>query len=227
MSEAASPPTSSIPRAIPDVPGRATEADVDPIFVDRHSTRVFSEAPVAPETLRSVLEAARWAPSSANSQPWLFVTASTPAGRQRLGNGLMEMNRRWALHAPVLMYLFTRVQWESGPYAGAPHSHSDFDAGAAWMSLALQAHRLGLSAHAMGGVHRDRMAEIAGVDPAVFRPLIAIALGYPAPTGSIPEEMRARERPTPRRPMAEIVRSVESTVGPGAIVPAGPDGGLP
>src|SRR5271154_4131834 len=141
MSEALPPPPASSSRTPADTTVRRTEADVDPLFVERRSTRAFEATPVPPAVLRSVLEAARWAPSSANGQPWLFVTAATEAGKERLLPGLMEMNQRWARHAPVLMYLFARTSFESGPYAGAPNAHAEFDAGAAWMSLALQAHR--------------------------------------------------------------------------------------
>jgi len=204
MSEAAPLLTPLLSRPVPEPPARETEAAVDAMFVERRSTRAFSSTAVAPEVLRSVLEAARWSPSSANGQPWLFVTASTPSARARLLEGLMEPNQRWARHAPVLIYLFTRPRWDGGP-----NDHADFDAGAAWMSLALQAHRLGLSAHAMGGVHRDRMAALAGVDPATYRPVIAIALGYPLPPDQMPVEMRERERPSTRRSLREIVRSLD------------------
>jgi nitroreductase len=189
------------------------------MFVQRRSTRTFLDRPVAPETLESVLEAARWAPSCANTQPWLFITGTRPEERSRLMGGLMELNQRWAQHAPVLLYLFTRRTGTEGPFAGKPLGHGDFDAGAAWMSMALQAQRLGLSAHAMGGVLPDRMLEIAGIDPAEYRPLVAIALGYPASPDSLPEDQRAREQPTPRRPLREVARPLDPSPPRGATTP--------
>lgn len=216
MSEAISlpAPAADLPITPPAADARQPEAPVAPIFLARRSTRAYAERPVAEETLRTVLEAARWAPSSNNLQPWLFVHAATPARRAAFLEGLHPFNRRWAERAPVLVYLFARTSDDDGH----PNAYAEFDAGAAWMSLSLQATALGLSAHAMGGILKDRMPAIAGVDPAEYRPLAAIALGYPLPEAEVPEALRASERPTPRRPLDAVARAGPDPLGrPGLV----------
>jgi nitroreductase len=181
-----------------------TEADVDPMFPGRWSPRSFSPEPVDHAVLRSLFEAARWAPSSANEQPWLFVYAVSPEDRARFAEGLLEMNRAWASHAPVLVYLLTRRRVAQGAWAGQPNPMASFDAGAAWMSFALQAHLRGLSAHAMGGIDRAKVASLIGVPTEEYEILVAIAVGYRGDPAVLPEPMAARERPSERRPLREV-----------------------
>jgi nitroreductase len=204
--------TTSTPHAVPSgptndlpkLPRRMTEADVDPMFPGRWSPRSFSAEPVDHAVLRSLFEAARWAPSSANEQPWLFVYAVSPEDRARFAEGLLEMNRAWASHAPVLVYLLTRRRVAQGAWAGQPNPMASFDAGAAWMSFALQAHLRGLSAHAMGGIDRVKVASLIGVPTDEYEILVAIAIGYRGDPAVLPEPMATRERPSERRPLREI-----------------------
>jgi len=181
-----------------------TEADVDPMFPGRWSPRSFSPEPVDHAVLRSLFEAARWAPSSANEQPWLFVYAVSPEDRARFAEGLLEMNRAWASHAPVLVYLLTRRRVAQGAWAGQPNPMASFDAGAAWMSFALQAHLRGLSAHAMGGIDRAKVASLIRVPTEEYEIHVAIAVGYRGDPAVLPEPMAARERPSERRPLREV-----------------------
>jgi nitroreductase len=183
---------------------RTPEATVDPIFVERWSPRSFLPDPIDPGTLRSLFEAARWAPSSANEQPWLFVYATRPEDRARFAEGLLEMNRGWASQAPVLVYLLTRQTIREGAWAGRPNPHAQFDGGAAWMSLALAAHLAGLSAHAMGGIDREKASELLGVPPGEYDVQVAIAIGRRGPPSRLPAQVAARETPSPRRPLREI-----------------------
>src|SRR5208282_4315634 len=185
---------------------RPVEADVHPLFVDRWSPRAFGNESVAPETLRALFEAARWAPSSANEQPWLFVYADTPEGRAQLLPAILPMNRTWAERAPVLVFLFARKKFaQPGPYQGLPNPTALFDAGAAWMSLASQAHLVGLSTHAMGGIDRNEAFRLLGVSPEEYDSVIAIAIGHRADPSTLPEPLASREVPSSRRPLAEIV----------------------
>jgi nitroreductase len=187
-----------------ELPRRRTEADVDPMFPGRWSPRAFSPEPVDRAMLRSLFEAARWAPSSANEQPWLFVYAVSPEDRARFSEGLLEMNRAWASHAPVLVYLLTRRRVAQGAWAGQPNPMASFDAGAAWMSFALQAHLRGLSAHAMGGIDRAKVASLLGVPTEEYEIIVAIAVGYRGDPAVLPEPMATRERPSERRPLGEV-----------------------
>jgi nitroreductase len=184
---------------------RPVEADVHPMFVERWSPRAFTAAPVPPEDLRALFEAARWAPSAANEQPWRFVYASTPEERATVLPTLLPMNRAWAEHAPVLALLFARKHFaQDGPFHGAPNSSAQFDAGAAWMSLALQAHLLGLSTHAMGGIDRAEAHRRLGVSSEEYDAVVAIAIGYRAAPSSLAEPLASREVPSPRRPQSEF-----------------------
>ncbi|NNM88946.1 MAG: hypothetical protein HKL95_10560 [Phycisphaerae bacterium] len=109
---------------------------------------------------QTVLEAARWAPSSFNEQPWLFVFAQSAADLTKFRPLLMDQNRLWADQAPVLVLIFVRRHF---PHNGKPNRHYMFDTGAAWMSLALQARKLGLYAHAMSAFHQEQAYETLGV----------------------------------------------------------------
>src|SRR5580692_3789066 len=125
---------------------RVADADVDPSFVQRWSPRAFLSEPLDPAAVQSLFEAARWAPSASNLQPWLFVYAdddeTLALARPILRNG----NRRWADRAPLLVFVFAR---RSNPTTGEVNRLAAFDTGAAWMSLALQAQKPGLLPHAM------------------------------------------------------------------------------
>ncbi len=197
--------TTTAPPASGRLPsGRVPQAAADPLFVERWSPRAFSPEPVDPATLDAVFEAARWAPSSANEQPWTFVYATRPQDRARFAEGLAEMNRLWASTAPVLAYLVVRKKILNGTWAGQPNPTAWFDAGAAWMSLALQAHLSGLSAHAMGGIDREKAAAVLGVPREEYDVAIAIALGHRGPAEALPPTLAERERPSGRRPLREV-----------------------
>ncbi len=156
----------------------------------RWSPRAFSDAPVTDGQLQQVLEAARWAASSRNEQPWRFLVARKgEAGYESLLACLNEKNQRWAQHAPVLMLVFARRTFS---HNDAPNRHAWHDVGAACAQLAVQASHLGLQAHLMAGLERDTIAETYDV-PDVFAVVTALALGVPGPPESLPESLQARE----------------------------------
>jgi nitroreductase len=198
------------PRAALDLlrEARPTEADVAPWFVHRWSPRSFTEEPVDPGQVRTLFEAARWAPSSANEQPWLFVYGTSPADRERLLQGLHPFNQAWAGKAPVLAFLFARRFRRDSDEASVPNPIARFDTGAAWMSLALQAELLGLSAHAMGGIEPDRVYEVTGVPKEEYEVMVGIAVGHRGEADRLPAPFAEREKPSPRRPLAEIAREL-------------------
>jgi nitroreductase len=182
---------------------RAGEAQVDRLFLDRWSPRAFDPAPIPEETLASLFEAARWAPSCFNEQPWLFVYARSETDRARLLALLSEKNRTWARRAPVLAIVFAHRRFAKSQ---KPNRWSAFDAGAAWMSLALQARLLGLDTHAMGGFDDERSYEALGVPRDDYQAMAAIAIGRRGPAGDLPEDLAARETPSPRKPLSEVAR---------------------
>lgn len=180
--------------------GRAPQAMVDPLFLGRWSPRSFLPDPVPAEALASLFEAARWAPSSSNEQPWLYVYAREAEDRARFLEALHPFNRRWAASAPVIVLLFARRSTSDG----RPYPHAPFDAGASWMSLALQARLHGLDTHPMGGILPEKAYEVAGVDPTRYQVLVAIAVGYLGRPGALPPELASREVPSTRRPLSDV-----------------------
>jgi hypothetical protein len=134
-----------------------------------------------------------------NAQPWLFVYAVKEEDLARFRLLLEEGNRAWASRAPVLAFLFTRRQTKGGPNRWA-----GFDAGAAWISLALQAERLGLRAHAMAGIRAEETYGALGVPRDEYEVMVAVAVGHQGDAADLSDALRARERPTPRKPLAQV-----------------------
>lgn len=180
---------------------RVTDWDVDGMFTDRWSPRGFSSDPLTEREVHALFEAARWAPSCYNEQPWRFVYAADPRERERLAECLVPKNRAWALRAPLLMFLLTRRRFER---TGKENRHAAHDAGAAWMSLALQARKLGLYAHAMAGFNPDAAYVLLGVARDEVDIMTAIAVGRLGDPSGLPEDLRAMETPNGRKPHAEV-----------------------
>ena len=181
-----------------------TQYPIHDLLKKRWSPRAFSGRPVEPGTLRSLLEAARWAPSSNNAQPWSFLVATKEdqAAHGRLVSCLMEGNVPWAQRAPVLMVSVARLSFEDD---GKPNRHAFHDVGQAVANLTLQATALGLFVHQMAGFYPDKVRELYGI-PKEFEPVAAIALGYPGDPESLPEKFRSRElAPRTRKPLSEFV----------------------
>ncbi|MBC8329014.1 MAG: nitroreductase family protein [Planctomycetes bacterium] len=191
---------------MPQPSPRTTEIPVHPQFLDRWSPRSFSSEPVPPETLASLFEAARWAPSCFNAQPWLFVHASTAGGRARVLDLLVEANQAWAKQAPVLGILFARRAFE---HNGQPNRWGAFDAGAAALAMSLQARGLGLAPHLRGGFGAERAAVALGVPPQDFEAMAAFAIGQRGDRGALPAELAEREGPSSRNPLSEIARGLD------------------
>ncbi len=182
-------------------PARIPEAPVDPLFLERWSPRAFRPDPVPAATLATLFEAARWAPSCFNDQPWLFAYAVLPADRQRILGLLVDANRAWAGAAPVLGVVFARRIFAQN---GKPNRWGPFDAGQAAMSLALQAHLRGLASHFMGGFDEDAAYGAFGVPKDRFVAMAAFALGFRGDPETLPGKLRAREHPSSRKPLRDV-----------------------
>ena len=148
-----------------------------------------------------LFEAARWAPSSFNEQPWRFVYAERDGAHwARFLDLLSEGNRRWAGAAALLVVVVSRTRFERN---GNPSRTHSYDTGAAWQNLALQGCRMGLVVHGMAGFDYDRARDVLEV-PEAFAVEAMIAVGRPAPAEALPEGLREREVPSGRKPVAEI-----------------------
>lgn len=170
----------------------------------RHSPRAFADRDVEPADLETLFQAARWAPSCFNEQPWSFVVASRRDREsfERIAGCLVESNRRWATSAPVLMVSVARTTFTK---TGKPNRHAWHDVGLAMGQLSLQATALGLAVHQMAGFDRERARDRLDIPPG-YDPVAAVAIGYPGDPASLPEDLRAREQaPRTRRETAAFV----------------------
>ncbi|MDX3928427.1 MAG: nitroreductase family protein [Shinella sp.] len=184
---------------------RTSEHPVSTLFLDRWSPRAFTGESMSEEALLSLFEAARWAPSASNLQPWRFVYAHRETGHWETLLGILnEGNQRWAKNAAVLAIIISKThnRSEATGELRASYTHA-FDAGAAWYALALQATLCGLHAHAMGGIDRDKAMQVLEI-PDGFRVEAAVAIGKIADREILPEDLRARENPSQRKPVAEF-----------------------
>jgi nitroreductase len=172
----------------------------------RWSPLAFSNQPVEPEKFRQVLEAARWAASSFNEQPWSFIVATndSPAEFDRLLSCLAEGNQEWAKNAPVLMLSVAKLHFERN---GVENRHAFHDVGAAAASMAIQATELGLFIHQMAGFDVPKAREVFHI-PEGYEPVAAIALGYPGDYHTLSERLQQRElSPRSRKPLETFVFS--------------------
>jgi nitroreductase len=181
---------------------RNPEYDVDSRFIDRWSPRSFFPEALSDEQVHTLFEAARWAPSCFNEQPWVFAFARSEADRALFASALSERNRLWASRAPLLCFVLARTKFTVN---GKPNRWAAFDAGSAWMSLALQARQMGLYAHGMAGFNMEKAQEVLKINPEEHLILAAIAVGRLGDPSQLPEDMRAQEFPNDRRPQAAFV----------------------
>jgi nitroreductase len=188
-----------------------TEPAVHELIRSRWSPRSFSPRQVADEDLRVVFEAARWAASSYNEQPWRFFVArkSDRAAYDKILGLLLPFNQDWAKQAPVL---FITAAKRTFSHNGTPNLHALHDAGQALANALMQATALGLHAHAMAGFDRDRARKELGI-PDDYELGAAVALGYIAPPGEI--------APRKRKPLSEIVFGTGWNQPPGFDLAAG------
>lgn len=198
-----------------------TQAPVHDLIAQRWSPRAFSEQPVEPDKLLSIFEAARWAASASNEQPWAFVVATRDDAKNYADmlSVLVEFNRGWANRAPVLILTLAHTQFEKD---GRPNRHAYYDLGQAAAHLTLQATDLGLVTHQMAGFDPNAARERFSV-PAGWEPASVIALGYPGSLESLSEVLQQRETAQrKRKPLEAFVFS--GTWGHPAAI-AGSDGG--
>lgn len=175
--------------------------DVHPQFPGRWSPRAFDGQPLDEKTVLTLLEAARWAPSCFNAQPWRFAyVLRDGSGWDALLATLVDANRIWAQRAGALLAVISRSRYERNDQPAPTHG---FDAGAAWMSLALQAAHLGLVSHGMQGFDQEQARSTLKV-PEVYDIPAIIAVGAPGWLEDLPDDYRSREQPSDRKALGEI-----------------------
>ena len=185
--------------------GRSTEYPIDPMFLDRWSPRSFTGEAIAEAELLTMLDAARWAASSYNIQPWRFIYAlrDTPAWAKHLAL-LVPFNQLWAKDASALVFFVSNsIMRMPGAEADSPSVTHAFDAGTASGYMALQARKLGWFAHGMGGIDRERAMTELNV-PKGFKVEAAYAIGRLSDPEKLPEGLRKLEHPNDRLPLEQI-----------------------
>lgn len=183
---------------------RHPDHPVAPEFPARWSPRSFTDREVTTPEVMSLLEAARWAPSASNHQPWRFVWARRgEEAFAAIRDTLTGNNPVWAGKAGVLFAVASKDTVTNREGAEVANRTSGFDTGAAWMSLALQARSMGLVAHAMGGFDKDRLSDALGL-PEDHTLHCVVAVGEQGPAASLSDDLAAREKPSSRRPVTEF-----------------------
>ena len=186
------------------MPSRHPDHPVAPMFPARWSPRAFAETALRADQLKLVLEAARWAPSASNHQPWRLVWAlrGEPGFTAILG-ALVPSNQVWAAQAGALIVVASKNTVTGKDGTSSPNPYATFDCGSAWMSMALQAHLSGLCAHAMAGFGAAALAAAVAL-PDGHTLHAVVAVGHPGNAADLPEKLQARETPSPRMSLAEI-----------------------
>lgn len=185
---------------------RSADSPVDPLFLERWSPRAFDGSEIPDDDLTTMFEAARWAPSAFNSQPWRFLYAKRGGGDwDRFLSLLIPWNQGWAHSASVLIYILSDTLPLTDRKTGepAPSTTHGFDAGAAWACLALQASRMGYHAHGMSGIQYElARAELA--IPERYALNAACVVGRIGDPAMLDDKLQAREYPSGRNPVADF-----------------------
>ncbi len=181
---------------------RKAEYPIDELFLDRWSPRAMTGEAVAEEDLMALFEAARWAPSSYNAQPWRILYARRDSEHWPTFFGLMvEFNQSWARDAAALVVFVSRTHFD---FNGEPAVTHSFDTGAAWANLALQGWLKGLVVHGMQGFDYERARTELNV-PEGFQVEAMAAIGKPADPSTLSDDLRAKETPSDRRKLAQTI----------------------
>ncbi len=181
---------------------RQSPFPIQPLLLSRVSSRAFSTERLTEDELMQLFEAARWAPSSYNNQPWRFIYARRGEKEWDVFfNVLIDFNKSWCQMADTLVLVVSRNLFE---HNNQPAPTAQFDTGAAWMSLALEANAKKLVAHAMQGF--DYAAIKANLQiPDTFTVEAMIAIGKPGDKAALPPEIREKEVPSLRKPLSQII----------------------
>jgi nitroreductase len=178
---------------------------VHQLIRERWSPRAFAEKPIPKDVLRSLFEAARWAPSSNNEQPWAYLVATKDDKENfdKMLGVLVEFNAGWAKNAVVLAIAVAKLAFPNN----IPNRNAQYDTGAASALLSVEATARGLVVHQMAGFDAEKARQVFAI-PAGWEPLAALAIGYPGDPDSLPSKLKDRElAPRTRKPISEFVMS--------------------
>lgn len=181
---------------------RSTTYEINHVIINRWSPRSFVNGEISDNELFSLFEAARWAPSSSNSQPWRFIYAKRNSKNWNdLFNLLIDFNKQWCTDASALVVIVSRKNFEHNEKPSITHQ---FDTGAAWENLAIQAVSQGMITHAMAGFDYEKARKDLAV-PDDYEVVAMVAIGKRGSKEKLSPELQAREIPNTRKPLSEIV----------------------
>lgn len=181
---------------------RRPQYDINPLLLHRWSLRAMSGEEISDKELMRLFEAARWAPSSYNGQPWRFIYAKRNSDSwDKLFNLMVDFNKSWAKNAAVLLVIISGKNFEHDEKPSVTHQ---FDAGAAWENLALQGETQGLVTHGMQGFDYEKARRDLSI-PDTYDVMAMVAIGKPAPKEILPPEVQEREQASDRKPLSEII----------------------
>ena len=181
---------------------RTSEYPINPLILSRWSPRSMTGEELGDDDIMSLFEAARWAPSSFNNQPWRFIYAKRNTEHwDRLFNLLVDANKTWAKNAALLAVVISRKNFEFNEKPARTHQ---FDTGSAWENLALEASSRGIVAHGMQGFDYEKAKTELGI-PADFEVMAMIAIGKRGPKENLPTELQDKEKPNDRKALKDII----------------------
>ncbi len=181
---------------------RASEYAINPLLFNRWSPRSMTGEELSEEEIFALFEAARWAPSSYNEQPWRFLYATKNSPEWPLFFNLMiDFNKGWTKNAAMLVVVISHRVFERNKKNAKTHS---FDTGAAWMSLAIEGSSRGLVVHGMEGFDYDQAKTVLGI-PDEYQVEAMFAVGKKAPVGALSPELQEREKPSGRKSIHELI----------------------
>ncbi len=181
---------------------RTSEFPINQQFTNRWSSRAFSKEIVTKKELMSLFEAARWAPSSYNSQPWKFVWARNGSPEfKKMFDCLVPFNQEWVKHSPILITILSKDTFDHNNEFSRTHS---FDTGAAWANFALQASLNGIVAHGMSGFDYDKVKKELHA-PEGYTVEAMVAVGKKGTKEDAPTKIRSMEKMSDRKPVSNFV----------------------
>src|SRR6187399_3363041 len=181
---------------------RKSNYPINPLILNRWSPRAMTGEALNDDDIMSLFEAARWAPSSYNNQPWRFIYAKRNTEHwDRFFNLLAEGNKNWTKNAALLVVIISRKNFEFNEKPAITHQ---FDAGSAWENLALEASTRGIVTHGMQGFDYEKAREQLRI-PSNFNIMAMIAIGIKGPRENLPPNLQEKEFPNHRKELSEIV----------------------
>ncbi len=181
---------------------RKPDSPILPLFVNRWSPRSMTGEKMTEEELMPLFEAARWAPSSYNNQPWIFIYAhrETPSW-EKIRSYMIDFNKEWTKNSSVVLVVLSKNNFYKNNKPARTHS---FDTGAAWMSLALEGFIRGYVVHGMEGFDYDGIKKELQI-PEDYTVEALVAIGKRAPKEKLPPEIQEREHPNDRKPVVDFI----------------------